>query len=297
MAIIKYSGKKAVTIPPNSNITLPGYMDKQLPYHTTAAMVSITEGSIVPSDLDISPSLIEYRYQQCKEIRVNISNVTTRTVNIPPHALICELQPVTIQNTQSADDKEFSQPLLEQIKFDISNLTHEEYEIGKKLITDYDTIFSKDETDDGHTTLLKHRIDLHDEHPFKQIYRRIPPSMYEEVKNHLHLLLRTGIIRKSHSPYSSNLVLVKKKDNSLRICVDYRQLNQKTKKDAYVLPRIEEILDCLAGNRYFSVIDMKSGFHQVEILEEHKERTAFTVGPLGLYEYNMMPFLLEHTND
>jgi hypothetical protein len=54
------------------------------------------------------------------------------------------------------------------------------------------------------------------------------------------------------------------------------------------------ILDCLAGDRYFSVIDMKSGFHQVEILKEHKERTAFTVGPLGLYEYNMMPFGLSN---
>jgi hypothetical protein len=74
----------------------------------------------------------------------------------------------------------------------------------------------------------------------------------------------------------SSLVLVKKKDSSLRICVDYRQLNQKPKKDAYALPRIEEILNCLAGNQYFSVIDMKSGFHQVEILEEHKERTIFT---------------------
>ena len=63
---------------------------------------------------------------------MNISNVTTRIVNIPPHALIYERQPVTIQNTQTADNKEFSQPLLEQVKFDISNLTHEEYEIGKK---------------------------------------------------------------------------------------------------------------------------------------------------------------------
>jgi hypothetical protein len=73
---------------------------------------------------------------------VDISNITTCTVNIPPHALICELQPVTIQNTQTADDKEFSQPLLEQVKFHISNLTHEEYEIGKKLITDYNTLTS-----------------------------------------------------------------------------------------------------------------------------------------------------------
>ena len=102
-------------------------------------------------------------------------------------------------------------------------------------------------------------------------------------------------MRKYHSPWSSNLVLVKKKDNSLRICVDYRQLNQKTKKDAYALPRIEESLDCLASNQYLSVIDMKSGFHHVEILEEHKERTTFTLGPLGLYEYNMMPFGLSNS--
>jgi hypothetical protein len=90
------------------------------------------------------------------------------------------------------------------------------------LNTDYNTIFSKDETDVGHITLLKHSIYLHDEHPCKQRYRRIPPSMYEEVRNHLQLLLRIGIIRKSHSPYSSNLVLVKKKDNSLRICVIFQ---------------------------------------------------------------------------
>jgi hypothetical protein len=73
-----------------------------------------------------------------------------------------------------------------------------------------------------------------------------------------------------------------KKCGVSNICFIFREYSQKTKKDAYVLPRIEEILDCLAGNRYFSVIDMKSGFHQIEILEEHKERTAFTVGPLGL---------------
>ena len=106
----------------------------------------------------------------------------------------------------------------------------------------------------------------------------------------MKLLLQSGIVRKSHSPWSSNIVLVKKKDNSLRFCIDFRQLNKRTKKDAYALPRIEELLDSMAGNRYFTVIDMKSGYHQVEILEPHKERTAFTVGPLGLYEFNRMPF-------
>ena len=79
------------------------------------------------------------------------------------------------------------------------------------------------------------------------------------------------------------------------MCIDYRELNQKTKKDSYALPRIKELLDFLAGNIFFSTVDMKSGYHQVEILENHKERTAFTAGPLGFYEYNRMPFGLTNS--
>ena len=76
----------------------------------------------------------------------------------------------------------------------------------------------------------------------------------------------------------------------MRMCVDYRQLNSRTVRDNYALPRIEDILDSLSGNNYFTVLDMKAGYHQIEILEEHKQRTAFTVGPLGFFEFNKMPF-------
>ena len=78
-------------------------------------------------------------------------------------------------------------------------------------------------------------------------------------------------------------------------CVDYRQLNERTIKDPHVLPRIEEVLEALAGNSYFTVIDMKSGYHNVEIEEEHKERTAFTLGTLRFYEYNKRPFGLANS--
>ena len=74
------------------------------------------------------------------------------------------------------------------------------------------------------------------------------------------------------------------------MCIDYRQLHQRTIKNSYALPRIEEILDSLGGNCYFTVFNMKSGYHQVEINEAHKERTAFTVGPLGFYTFNHLPF-------
>lgn len=73
------------------------------------------------------------------------------------------------------------------------------------------------------------------------------------------------------------------------------QQNEQTVKDSYALPRIEEILESLSGNKYFTVLDMKSGYHQVEVAEEHKERTAFTVGPLGFFEYVRMPFGLANS--
>ena len=114
--------------------------------------------------------------------------------------------------------------------------------------------------------------------------------MIDEVRNHIQQLLTSGVIRRSKSPWASNVVLVRKKDGQLRMCIDYRQLNQRTVKDAYALPRIDDILDSLHGNRYFTVLDMKSGYHQIEIEEKHKERTAFTVGPLGFFEYERMPF-------
>ena len=117
-----------------------------------------------------------------------------------------------------------------------------------------------------------------------------PPAMIDEVRAHLEQLAASGIIRESHSPWASNVVLVRKRDGSLRMCVDYRQLNKRTIRDSYALPRAEELLDTLSGSKYFTVLDMKSGYHQVELLEEHKCRTAFTVGPLGFWEFNRLSF-------
>jgi len=282
LAVIKSAETKNITIPPNSDITIAGYVDREIPYHSTSAMVQPTKGSLIPPDLDIGPSLINYQHRQNGIVDINISNITTRTVTVPPRALLAEIQPVTILDPPERPDDEFTVPLLDQVKIDTNNLTPEQITQGTSFITSYNDIFSKSDIDVGHTDFIQHKIELDDDHPFKQRYRRIPPSMYEEVKSHIHQLLRAGIIQKSHSPWSSNVVLVKKKDGSLRMCVDFRQLNNRTKKDAYALPRIEDILDRLAGNKYFTVIDMKSGYHQVKIFEDHKERTAFTVGPLGL---------------
>jgi hypothetical protein len=103
-------------------------------------------------------------------------------------------------------------------------------------------------------------------------------------------MLDMGAIRPSNSPFSSNVVTVRKKDGSIRFCLDFRKLNSRTHKDAYALPRIDDTLHLLAGSRYFSKLDLKAGYWQVEIEEQDKEKTAFQVGNLGFYECNRMPF-------
>lgn len=109
------------------------------------------------------------------------------------------------------------------------------------------------------------------------------------VKEHIHQLLEAQVIRESSSPYASPIVLVKKRDGTLRMCVDYRQLNCKTWKDAFPLPRIEESLDALTGARWFSTLDLASGYNQVPVTEADRPKTAFCT-PFGLFEWNRMPF-------
>ena len=114
--------------------------------------------------------------------------------------------------------------------------------------------------------------------------------MIEEVREHIAEMLEADAIRPSQSPFSSNVVLVRKKDGSLRFCIDFRKLNLRTVKDAQAIPRIEDSLNLLVGSKYFTKLDLKAGYWQVELREEDKAKTAFQVGNIGFYECNRMPF-------
>ena len=160
----------------------------------------------------------------------------------------------------------------------LNSWTGEQQQSARHLLVDSADVFAKTDLKLGKCNIIKHAIKITDPQPFKECYRRIPPHLYEEVKAHLQEMVEVGAIRKSFSPWASAVVLVRKKDGGLRFCIDLRKLNNRTVKDGYSLPRIEDTLDCLHGAVWFSTLDLKSGYWQVELEEEAKPLTAFTAG-------------------
>ena len=142
----------------------------------------------------------------------------------------------------------------------------------------------------GCTDVTENDIELLDHEPFKERFRHIAPPLVEEVRQHIQEMLDGGAICPSQSPWCNAVVLVRKKDGSLRFCIDFRCLNAKTKKDSYPLPWMQETMESMVGAWYFSCMDLKSSFWQVKMLEKARQYTAFTMGSMGVYEFLHMPY-------
>ena len=251
-------------------------------------------------------------------VSIGIRNISCRSVNIPAKTVVAKIAAANVVPHSYAPNVENNEQLqrlsklipednkdiepgvpfkvppltperehLLLSKIDLSsfeNWTNDLKTKTQELFKEYAHVFALESLDMGHTSLVKHKIKLDNYTLFKERYRHTPPCLFEEVKNHLKEMIQVGAIRCSNSPWANAVVLVRKKDGSLRFCIDLRKLNARTIKDAYSLPRIDETLDCLGGAIIFTSLDPKSGYWQVEMDEESKALTAFTVSPLGFYE-------------
>ena len=168
-------------------------------------------------------------------------------------------------------------------------LTTQQLDQLKDLLIEYEDIFIGPNGKVGYTDLVKHYIDTGDAPPKRSVWFRKSFAEKDAIEKEVNHLLKEDKIQLSQSPWASSVVLVKKKDGNLRFCIDYRGLNSVTKKDAYPLPRIDSCLDALTGSKWFSTLDLASGYWQVAMEETSIEKTAFLTHK-GLFEWKVMPF-------
>ena len=246
-----------------------------------------------------------------RKVNIFVRNTTQHDITMPGKTVIGSIQRITDSYLTQPDEQQVSSVAVETPQapscsttdpsqgdpheelFDppvcLDHLTSEQQAAVKQMLREESGTFAMHKDDIGYIENLKMDINLTDEVPVVKTYNAIPRPLYDEVKNHVQDLLNKGFIRKSTSPYAAALVCVRKRDGSLSLCIDYRGLNKKTIPDRHPIPWIQEILDGLGGNAWFSVLDQGKAYHQGNVSESSKKCTAF-ITPWGLYEWNRIPF-------
>jgi hypothetical protein len=173
-------------------------------------------------------------------------------------------------------------PLSDEEKVSLLTLLREEVDI-----------FAENPKAPNTTNIVEHRIDTGSHSPVFQHPYRVSPVQSNIFEREIKTMLDNNIIIPSNSPWSSPAVLVEKPDKTIRFCIDFRRLNSITKPDRYPIPRIDDTLDALGQAVYFSTLDLASGFWQIKVAADDREKTAFSTRQ-GHFEFNVMPFGLRN---
>ena len=245
---------------------------------------------IISSEADISCS-----YQSSTDEhevvvrREDPSNHETAQGQLPEQL---KLWMVTLSNDTdcSVEHKEWRQQQLRKTFIQPRRQLSEEESLQmSELLGNYHDIFSLSDDERGETDLMEFSIDTGSASPKRQAARRIPFAAHQEITSQLDKMQRNNVVKPSESPWASPVVLVRKRDGTLRFCVDYRALNSVTKPDLFPLPRINDLLDQLGKSKFFSTLDLKSGYWQIRVSADSQEKTAF-ITHQGLYQFRVMPF-------
>lgn len=245
-------------------------------------------------------------------IPVSIDNFGTKEVVIPRGTVLASVQcveaeEVPVDRSRESPGKEarvfsveelhaVTPQLEERLKGKLAHLDEASQETLYSVLKEYAWLFESRKCLPA-TDLVYHEIPTGNARPIAQKAYRIPHHLQPVVDEIIQEQLDAGIIQPSASPWASPIVLVPKKslngEKSYRMCVDLRAVNKVTTPDTYPLPRIDETLDRLGNCRYFTTLDMRSGYHQIKIAPQDAPKTAFIV-PSGLYEFVRMPFGLRN---
>lgn len=303
-------GRQPVTIPKNKVVAVPcGRLNKRV-FSSSHVVLEPNHETPWPTGLVIREQLIQLPSEDNSKIDVTVENLTDNDIILSSRTTLGWLHSVgaiypsqtmsTIDQRPEARDSSSATSFAQQPSqipqaepwdppIDLSHLSDDRRQQVQQMLREECDVFAKDDWDTGCIKDLQMDIQLKDNVPVQRTYNAIPRHLYQEVKTHIQDLLSRGWIQKSCSSYSSPVVCVRKKDGGLRLCIDYRLLNGKTQPDRHPIPRIQEILENLGGNSWFTVLDQGKAYHQGFMSEKSRPCTAF-ITPWGLYEWVRIPF-------
>ena len=243
---------------------------------------------INPSDNDV----VIWKGSSVGQLYPLLPEANMNDTSIPSHCYFVQVDSQTFARTVNrSTDSQVSdrKDIPELFSIDNPEIPESEKNLIYGILKQHEKVISQGPNDLGSVSSIKHKINTGDAEPRKAPMRRMSPVKRDIIRQELNDMLKAEVIEQSESPWSSGVVLVNKKDGGRRFCVDYRALNEVTKKDSYPLPRADDVLESLSGARYFSHFDLVRGYWQFEVEEADREKTAF-ITPDGHYQFRKRSF-------
>ncbi|KAK9542055.1 hypothetical protein VZT92_002054 [Zoarces viviparus] len=287
---VKWQGPGPLSIAPGEKYYATCKVDRPTSVSKDIVLIDAPTSQSLPAGVLVQAGVLPNADIDINRFTVLIHNESQKKTSIPIGTVIAEMYTVdTVTPVQPCNlPADAIDPNL--FDFDDSPIPEDWKNRIRQKLAERQNVFSLHEWEVGLAKGVQHNIRLEDPRPFRERSRRLAPADIDDVRRHIQQLLAAGILKESRSPYASPIVIVRKKNGSIRICIDYRTLNRRTIPDQYTMPRIDDALDCLSGkaSKWFSVLDLRSGYYQIAMAEEDKEKTAF-ICPLGFYQFERMP--------
>ena len=295
-----------VTIKPHDVLEIRGKASRKVESNRDTILVQEPVEKSLPDGLHVVTS--KTFTKSLPMVRVTLCNTTDKPIKLKGRTVIADLFGIqeeyavssVIHQLQSRDKEEDAQDvagaaslgetkgnLAERLRFG-DDLPEDWQARMKNRLISFTDVFNLQNFDIGETEVL-HDIELTPGPTIKDRPRPVPPQDLEELRQHLQELLDANIIKPSSSPYASPIVILRKRNGTLRLCIDYRKINARTIKDSYPLPKIEDLFMTLGSSKYFTAMDLSKAYYQVPLTERAKKISAFTT-PMGLYEFERLSF-------
>ncbi|KAL6485753.1 hypothetical protein MHYP_G00051450 [Metynnis hypsauchen] len=295
--------KERLSVPKKSVLQIQCYAQMPSVREDTTLLFEPDVNQQWPEGLELTETLVHLQRGSRPHILIDVQNGTERDITLAGKTILGTVQSVksvfplttqdntaTVSSVQSKVEGVWGECTddLWDPPVDVSHLDPLQQKTVKEMLWRECHSFAKDENDIGCIQNLQLSITLKDQEPVARAYVSVPKPLYQEMKDYLHDLIAQGWVEKSNSPYASPIVCVRKKDGTLRLCIDYRELNRKTQPDRQPIPRVQDIMDSLGGNTWFSLLDQGKAYHQGFMTKDSRPLTAF-ITPWGLYEWVRVP--------